>query len=286
MTHRFSGHDPQGGSDTGGVPWAGRTLTGTGFDDDDGTADATLARLLATPPELSGRPPALSGTSPELSEQGIAQHQAQAVAQREEYEIALVAAVAAARLIVPIVAIPGEIDDSSGIPADASSDMASVTLRAPDGQQALPAFTSTQALADWDASARPVPVTAQRAALAAVQEGCEVMPLDLPGSPGPAAYTLRPSMVWALAMARPWQPAHRDEHVRSAVAAALRELRPVTGHSLAGTEDGALEITLQLQPGLTREQLQALLQEVGQQLAADGETRARIDALTFRVVTG
>src|SRR5690606_5460437 len=133
MTHRFSGHDPAAGTDTGGTPWQGRTLTGTGFDSDTGEADARLAELLAQ-------------EAPDPAE--------------------LVAAVASVRLIVPIVAAPGEIDDSSGIPVDATSDMASVTLVAPDGQRALPVFTSAAALVAWDPTARPVPVTAQRAALA------------------------------------------------------------------------------------------------------------------------
>src|SRR5699024_10884891 len=88
--HRFTGHQPASGSDTGGVPWAGRTLTGTGFDDDQGAADPRLSALLAL------REP-----------------------DRDERE--LVAAVAAARLIVPIVAVPSEVDESSGIPVDAVS---------------------------------------------------------------------------------------------------------------------------------------------------------------------
>lgn len=250
MNHRFTGHDPAQGHDTGGLPWQGRTLTGTGFDDDTGAADAALAALLAQP---------------------------------EPDPVALVAAVAAARLIVPIVAVPGEIDTSSGIPVDATSDMASVTLVAPDGQQALPAFTSTAALAAWNPEARPVPVTAQRAALAAVQEGCEVIPLDLGVPPGPAAYTLRPSMVWALAMARPWLPAHRDEHVAAVVTAAVADVPEVTGHALEGGDDGALQVVLELRPGLTQGQVQEIVRGVGERLAADGEARARIDALAFRL---
>lgn len=271
MTHRFTGHDPASGTDTGGVPWAGRTLSGTGFDHDDGSADEQVSVLLAQVPDRDA---------------SVAASQDGGLREVEEHAISLVAAIAASRLIVPIVAVPGEIDTSSGIPIDATSDMASVTLRAPDGQQALPAFTSTAALVAWNSEARPVPVTAQRAAQAAIQEGCEVIPLDLPGEPGPAAYTLRPSMVWALAMDRPWVPAHRDEHVQSAVRAAIAGIPVITGHELAGTADGGLEIVLALQPGLSAQQLQELLQQVGAQLATDGETRARIDALTFRVVTG
>lgn len=250
MTHRFSGHDPAEGHDTGGLPWAGRTLTGTGFDDDTGEADGRLTGLLG---------------------------------QAHPDPVAVVAAVAQARLVVPIVAVPGEIDDSSGLPVDATSDMASVTLVAPDGQRALPAFTSTGALAAWNPEARPVPVTAQRAALAAVQEGCDVIPLDLGAPPGPAAYTLRPSMVWALAMGRAWAPAHEDAHVAAAVAAAVAPEPAVTGHALADAGDGGLRVEVSLRPGLSREQVGELLGRVGERIAADGEARARIDALAFAV---
>jgi hypothetical protein len=250
MTHRFSGHDPAEGSDTAGVPWQGRTLTGTGFDHDTGAADDALLDLLGQ-------------DRPDL--------------------VALVDAVSRARLIVPIVAVPGELDHSSGIPADATSDMASVTLVAADGQRALPAFTSTAALAAWNREARPVPVTAQRAALAAVQEGCEVIPLDLPAPPGSPAFTLRPSMVWALATTRHWRPAHEDEHVAGAVAAAVAQEPAVADHALAAGADGSLRVELALRPGLTRDEVQALLVRVGERVAADGETRARIDALAFAV---
>ena len=268
MTHRFSEHDPGQGADTAGVPWSGRTLTGTGFDGDTGEADPALLALLADPEASTAR---------------------------------VVAAVAAARLVVPIVAVAGEVDDSSGLPADASSDMASVTLVAPDGQRALPAFTSTAALAAWDPAARPVPVTAQRAALAAVQEGCDVITLDLPTAAAPGqtgataeagatteatgtAYTLTSSMVWALAMARRWAPAHEDEHVAAAVASAVRAETQIAGHRLSGT-DGALTVELALRPGLTQEQVQALVTRVGERLATDAETRARIDAVAFRLAT-
>jgi hypothetical protein len=252
--HRFTGHRPASGSDTGGVPWAGRTLTGTGFDDDQGAADPRLRALLALP-------------DPE----------------RDERE--LVAAVASARLIVPIVAVPSEVDESSGIPVDAVSDMASVTLVAPDGQQAMPAFTSTATLAAWDPQARPVPVTAQRAALAAVQEGCHVILLDLAPPPGPPAFTLRPSMVWALAQGRAWVPAHQDPVVASAVAEAVAGQPAVADHRLDLGPDGALQVTLALRPGLRQDQVRDVLSSVGERLAGQESNRERIDALTFRLAT-
>lgn len=250
--HRFTGHDPSAGHDTGGVPWQGRTLTGTGFDGDTGEADEALAALLARP-------------ATELDE-------------RE-----LVAAVAAARLVVPVVAVPSEVDESSGIPVDAVSDMASVTLRAPDGQQALPAFTSTAALSAWDAGARPVPVTARRAALAAVQEGCDVLLLDLPAPPAGPAAVLRRSMVWALAQGRDWLPAHEDPVVGAAARAAVGPEAAIVGHRLDGGPDGVLALSLALRPGLDRAELQQLVQRVAAALTGDPGARERIDALTVRL---
>jgi hypothetical protein len=253
VSGRFDGHDPHRGTDTAGVPWAGRTLSGTGFEHDTGEADQALAEALRHP----------------------------------EDEEALVAATATARLLTPVVAVPGETEEVAGLAADATSEMATVTLTAPDGTRALPVFSSTASLAAWDPRARPVPVTAQRAALAAVQEGCQVMVLDLPG-PGAAEdaaghppYTFRPSMVWALAMARPWVPAHRDEQVARAVAAAVREEASVAGHRLGAGAGGALQVELELRPGLGPEEVRELVTRVGERLATDGEVRARIDALAF-----
>lgn len=276
---RFEGHDPARGHDTAGVPWAGRTLTGTGFDDDEGAADAELAAALAAA--------RTAGHSAGHAAERAAGPEHPAAPGGEER---VVAAVAAARLLVPVVAVPGEVDDSTGLAADVSSDMAVVTLTAPDGARALPAFTSLDTLAAWDPEARPVPVEASRAAQAAVQEGCQVIVLDppRPGTPpdqAAPAYVLRGSMVWALAMGRTWEPAHRDGAVAEAVAQAVRGLPAVRGHALAPGEDGALRVELELAEGLDQVTLQTLVTEIGQRIAADGEVRARIDALAFALRT-
>lgn len=244
---RFTGHDPHRGADTAGIPWRGRTLQGTGFDADTGEADRGLRAAL----EQAGE------------------------------ETALVAAVARARLLVPVVAVAGEqVATETGLPADASGDMAVVTLTAPDGTRALPVFTDLAALQAWDPRARPVPVPAWRAAQAALQEECSVLLLDLPPAPGSPAATLRESMVRALAEGRPWRPAHQDEHVQRAVAGAVAREPAVAGHSLDAGPAGALRITLALVPGLERAERQQVVQRVGERLAADPEARARLDAVT------
>ena len=57
------------------------------------------------------------------------------------------AAVTGARLLVPIVAEPVELDESGALTAEKQTDMAAVTLVAPDGQRALPVFTRSTASA-------------------------------------------------------------------------------------------------------------------------------------------
>lgn len=238
-------------SDSSGSPWAGRALTGTGFDGDLGEADADLMSALDDPQD----------------------------------EAALMRAVANARLLVPVVAAPPEIDDSGDLIASKSTDMAVVTLTAPDGQRALPVFSSLAALTSWDVSARPSPVTSSRAAQAAVSERCDVMLLDLGST---RECVLRPSMVWALAQHREWLPAHTDPFVARALARATDEEAEVI--DCIGEGDpaaaGILRVILRLRPGLDQAQVQALATRVGEQIATDGEARARIDGLAFVIRQG
>lgn len=234
--------------DSGGRPWRDRILTSTGFDDDEGAEDRTLVAALTTPTT----------------------------------DAALVAAVAGSRLLVAVVAEPGALEvGPEGLAHDASVDMALVVLTAADGTRALPAFTSVQALAAWDATARPVPVTAARAAQAAVTEGCESIVLDV-GSARETA--LRPSMVWALAQQRDWRPAHDDPFVARSVERAVASEQDIAGHGVEDGEPaahGILRVVLTLRPGLTGEEVREIATRVGERLAADGELRARVDGLAF-----
>ncbi|MDN5777431.1 MAG: SseB family protein, partial [Humibacillus sp.] len=184
-------------ADSAGQPWAGKSIPSHGFSGDTGEADAVLLAALRAAAE---RP------SPE-AEQAAMEH------------------VARVRWLVPVVAVAAEVDDSGEHVVETRTDMAAVTLTAPDGSRALPVFTSLQALAAWDAAARPVPVRAAVAARSAISEECSVLLVDV-GSDH--ATVLRPSMLWALAQERAWVPSHHDVHVASAVAAALQS-EPVVG---------------------------------------------------------
>ena len=240
-------------SDSSGMPWTGRALRGTGFDDDLGEADIDLIAALDEPQD----------------------------------ETALMNAVASARLLVPIVTAPSEADDSAEptvekLALKGATDMAVVTLTSQDGQRALPVFSSLAALSAWDAAARPSPVTSSRAAQAAVSERCDVILLDL-GSGHECV--LRPSMVWALAQQREWLPAHTDPFVTQALSRATADEADVI--DCVGESDpvgaGILRVVLRLRPGLDSAQVQALATRVGEQIATDGEARARIDGLAFTI---
>ncbi|WP_051276860.1 SseB family protein [Marmoricola sp. URHB0036] len=95
---------------------------------------------------------------------------------------AVLASLAQTRLLVPVVALLGEVEhDEQGLAHDKTSDMAAVLMTGRDGRKALLAFTGTSALEAWDPSARPVPVTARHAALSALQDEASALLIDVAG---------------------------------------------------------------------------------------------------------
>jgi hypothetical protein len=87
-----------------------------------------------------------------------------------------------ARLLVPVVAVLGEVEhDDQGLARDKTSDMATVLMRGRDGRMALLAFTGSGPLEAWDRQARPVPVATRDAARAAVHDGADALVLDVAG---------------------------------------------------------------------------------------------------------
>jgi len=99
----------------------------------------------------------------------------------------VLAALGAARVFVPIVAVLGEraadgTDKNADMAAegtDKNADMAAVLMTGADGRTALLAFTSVATLEAWNPQARPVPVFGQAAAQSALVEGASALVLDL-----------------------------------------------------------------------------------------------------------
>jgi len=130
-----------------------RTIPDPGFSGDDGSAAPALTAALAA---YDAQPEAAyDATLAELQEH---------------------------RLLVPVVAVLGEVEhDEQGLAHDKTSDMATVLMRGRDGRTALLAFTGTDSLHRWDAQARPVPVPVAMAAEAAVLDGAAALLVDVAG---------------------------------------------------------------------------------------------------------
>jgi hypothetical protein len=116
-----------------------------------------------------------------------------------------------ARLLVAVIAIPGEDHASEG-------EMALAMLESGRGERALPAFTSLSALSSWNAQSRPVPRSAAEVIAYALAESLEAVIID----PGAAhSWTLwretfapdDPHAGLQAAFARPsWRPSRKARH--------------------------------------------------------------------------
>ncbi len=138
----------------------GLNLAGHRYPDDDGSADPAAAAALA------------------------------AYAAGNGGEHAALAALAAARLLVPVVAMPGE----------KASEMALPLVIGNDGRPALLAFTCLDSLRRWRPGARPVPVPAASVWQAGAQEAGAVV-IDIAG---PVPFAVDGARLAALAEGRPW----------------------------------------------------------------------------------
>ncbi|MGA8987144.1 SseB family protein [Aeromicrobium sp.] len=87
----------------------------------------------------------------------------------------VVAALASARVFVPIIALLGDAPATG----DKNADMAAVLMTGADGRRALLVFSSVDTMAGWDPQARPVPILGRDAARATLDEDATAILLDL-----------------------------------------------------------------------------------------------------------
>ncbi|MBJ6631544.1 SseB family protein [Streptomyces griseoincarnatus] len=234
---------------------ANKNIPDSPFRDDDGTADPRLSAALAAWAEDG------SAVGPVLE------------------------ALKDARLLVPVVAVLGEVEEDDeegreaprkggggrrggGLRREKTSDMAVPTLKA-GGRKALPAFTSTDSLTRWDPAARPVAVPLHQALQAAAHEKADTVVLDLAG---PVPFELTGPTLLALAEGRTSTDPLKDpavvEAVRNAVAA---EPSVVRAHLGPGQADGTLALVFDPSAPVPE-----AARAVAQRLAADETLRARL----------
>ncbi|MGD0702096.1 MAG: SseB family protein [Trebonia sp.] len=126
-------------------------------------------------------------------------------------EHAVLTAVAASRLLIPVVAIMAEANDDG---SEKETEMALPTLIGNDGRAAVIAFTSAETLRSWRQDARPVPVAAARLWPSALTEADAVV-VDIAG---PVPLVVEGARLRKLAAGQPPPPAHEDPDIRAAIA--------------------------------------------------------------------
>jgi hypothetical protein len=176
-------------------------------------------------------------------------------------EHAVLVALAAARLLVPVMALPGDgagpLDSQKGaldgekgafdgrkgaLDGEKNSEMALPAIVGTDGRRALPAFTSLDTVRRWKASARPVPVQADAVWQSAVAEGSVVV-IDIAG---PVPLLVEGARLAALATGTVLGM-HEDPDAWQQVAAAAAQVAPGIRVKLS-PPNGGIDFTLELAP--------------------------------------
>ena len=176
-------------------------------------------------------------------------------------EQAALGALAAARLLVPVIAVldGGSATSEQGTPeqgtpeqgfkeqrgkeqGDKDSEMVLPLLIGQDGRPAVLAFTGLEALARWRPDARPMPAEAHRVWRAAVADGYAVV-IDVAG---PVPLAVEGARLAALASGQPVPPPYEDPDVRAEVQAAVAAEPAIAGFGLAPGRVGAADLSVRL----------------------------------------
>lgn len=244
-------------ADSAGIPFDGRRFHANPTAGDDGSADARLV-------------------------EAVQRFRSRELGVRE-----VLAALGSARLLVPLVTDRGQ--DGTGPHGqlvDKTQELALVTVAGPDGRTVLPAFSSVDAMRTWNPVARPIPVTASRAALAAAADELGAIVLD-PGSP--TEFAVRRTAFQALATGAPFDPCFADERVLEAFLAAsagepsVRAVQLAPGDPDARLSGAELLVHLALDGGLDRAELDAVLARLAAAWAASPVILDRVDSIALRL---
>ncbi|MEW9530378.1 SseB family protein [Microbispora sp. NPDC049125] len=142
----------------------------------------------------------------------------------------VLAALAASRLLVPVVALLTESEvGEHGLRQEKESEMALPKLVGADGREAVLAFTGAGPMRGWRPDARPVQATAPQVCQAARHEEAAAVVVDVAG---PVPFVIEGDMLRALAAI---EEAKRDA---SAIERLAREVPGVTVARIGGPRGG------------------------------------------------
>lgn len=245
--------DPSNLADSAGQPWAGRSFEPNANADDDGSA-----------------PPALVAEIARFRE-GVSD------------VAAVVRVVSESRLLIPLLAVLGESGvNDQGRTVDKSQELSIVTVEGPDGRTVLPVFSSVSAMSAWNPTARPVPASGPRVAVAAVSEGTELVVID-PTSD--TEFAIRRPALWAMTNERDWLPGYLDPDVIRAFGDTVLDESAVLEVTLSSGDPNArllgpeLMIHLLLSDGLSKEQVSDLISRLTERWSQHETIAERVDSI-------
>lgn len=265
---------PGGAGDSAGFPWAGRTFDHheTAFEGDDGETPEALAAAVR---ELRAASAGYRESRDQSSIDRLASRRSE-----------LLVELSRSRVLVPLLAEAGDIGETpDGKIVEKTQELSIVTVEGPDGRRVMPVFTSTQAMRTWNPESRPIPVPAPQVAVAAAQEGTDLVIVD-PGTPDTQFGVRRPELE-AVALGSPSTPSWADPEVRQAFLTGAAGVEHVSALALLpGDPDGMLEaaeteVHVMIEPGLDRAQLSALVGQLQARWANDALIAQRVDSMRF-----
>ncbi len=265
---------PGGAADSAGFPWAGRTFDHheTAFAGDDGDTPRALAAAVRDMRHAATRYRA---------------HQNQSsIDELAATRSAVLLELSRSRVLVPLLAEAGDIGETpDGKIVEKTQELSIVTVQGPDGRRVMPVFSSTEAMRNWNPGSRPIPVPAPQVAVAAAQEGTDLIIVD-PGSADSQFGVRRPELQ-AVALGEPCIPAWADPEVRGAFLSGASGEDQVSALALLpGDPDGTLasaetDVHLIVAAGLDRERLTALLIRLQGVWANNDLIARRVDSMRF-----
>ena len=265
-----------GEADSAGFAWAGRTFDHheTAFADDSGEAPEELVNAIRNLREQAAA--AQRATSAEA-------HWA-AVDRLAEAHGDVIAALGTARVLVPMLAEAGDFGlTPEGKTVEKSQELSIVAVAAPDGRSVLPVFASTDAMRAWNDTARPIPVPAPQAAVAAAQEAHDLMVVD--AASADLMYAVRRPAIEALALGERYVPAWADAEVARAFEASAQAEPTVDrvwiapGDLLATLAAPEVIVRIRVNTQLDRQQLTELIGRLQQRWMAEQVIADRVDSM-------
>lgn len=241
-------------ADSSGVPWEGRT-----FQDNPHAGDTG-----ETPADVTERLTAWRAGTGSFAD--------------------LVAAFAVNRFLIPLVTHAGDdFDVDHPVMGDKVQELSVITVAGPSGEKVVPAFTSVAAVTTWNSDARPIPIDAQRVALAAASEHTDRIVVN----PGTDSIVLRRPVVWSIAQGNPyiapWESVEFLAETRDLLAGIdnLLEIGVASGDPNASGDGPDVTLLLALPDGLNADQVHTLIAAVQDRISGNDLFVNRVDALTL-----